>query len=246
MIRGCLWVAIAMLALTTCGGTQAPRGESAAHSPAASDAPSADSGTSSTTEDSEPTGASSDQELLDEWAKRTNGTNGTGADPFPDDVVGFALGMDEAKVRQVCAEAKGEILISRPLRCTFDSVLREVFKGTALWLDEPGRGWLDGGVSVEFDGDGRVCGISAGLSGSDVGSVVPPSDLVGKLGFPLKVLDARGTRIARWHWPGEEHEAFAGWSHHLPSYRGSGGQRQWVSYCKRTNSDCRTFCSYLE
>jgi hypothetical protein len=230
-----------MLALTTCGGTQAPR--AAPHSPAASDAPSADSAARSTTEASEPADATGSKELLDEWAKRASGT---GADPFPDDVVGFALGMDEAQVRQVCARAKGEILTSRPLRCRFDSVLSEVFKGTTLWLNEPQRGWLDGGVSVEFDGGGRVCGISVGLSGSDVGPVVPPSNLLGKLGLPLKVLDVRGARVARWHWPSEKHEAFAGWSHHLPSYRGPGGQRQWVSYCKWTSSDCRMFCSYLE
>ena len=246
MKRGGLWVAISMLALTTCGGTQAPRAEPAPQSPAASDEPSADSETSSTTGDGEATGAVSSEELLEEWAKRTKATDGTGADPFPDDVVGFALGMDEAKVRQVCAKAKGKILVSQPLRCTFDSVLPKVFKGTALWLDEPKRGWLDGGVSVEFDGDGRVCGISAGLSGSDVGSVVPPSDLVGKLGLPHKLFDVRDTRSARWRWRGEEREAYAGWSHHLPSYQGSSGQRQWVSYCKRTDPDCRTFCSYLK
>ena len=55
----------------------------------------------------------------------------------------------------------------------------------------------------------------------------------------------RKARSARWYWEKGEHLAYAGWSHHLPGYEGSGGQRQWVSYCKHTISACHMFCSFL-
>jgi hypothetical protein len=238
MMRRILGAAISTVALTACAATGAPPAEPSP--PVPSDR--ADS--RSAPEASEPSTASADPGLLGEWAKASS--SGVGADPFSKDVVGFALGMDEAQVRQVCTQAKGEIMDTRPFRCTLDSVLREVFGSTALWLSAPPRGFKDGGISVEFDAGGHACGISVALSGRNASSVVPPRDLMGKLGRPLSVSDARDTRTARWQWPGEGYEAFVGWSQHLPSFEGSGGRRQWVSYCRRKNSDCTTFCSYVK
>jgi len=243
MLRGGLWAAICVLVLTTCGGSKPPPAESAeGSSDDAADAPSSDSATGSSTEADESASGASSEELLAEWQQLAKND---GADPFPEDVVGFTLGMDEAQVRQTCAKAKGQMLDTRPLRCSFDAVLKKVFKGTALWLNAPRKGWLDGGVSVELDGDGQVCGISVGLSGSDVGAVVVPSDLIAQFGPPRDVLEVRKARSARWHWEAEQHLAYAGWSHHLPSFDGPGGQRQWVSYCKHTSSSCHRFCSFL-
>ncbi len=216
-----------MLALAACGGQKPPAAGSA---------------TGSANEDSEPGDDSGDEALLGKWKKLAQGA---GADPFPEDVVGFTLGMDEAQVRQTCAKAKGQMLDARPLRCSLDAVLKKVFKDTVLGSNPPRKGWLDCGVSVELDAVGHVCGISVGLSGSDVGSVAPPSALIEQLGPPLKVFDDRKARTARWHWEGEQHLAYAGWSHHVPSYDGPGGQRKWVSYCKHTTSGCHMFCSFL-
>lgn len=242
MTRGGLWAAVSMLALTTCGGGKPPPAESAPGASDGADSASDDSAVGSASDDDDSASGGSSEELLAEWKKLAKND---GDDPFPEDVVGFTLGMDEAQVRQTCAKAKGKMLDARPLRCSFDAVLEKVFKSTPLWLPAPRKGWLDGGVSVELGKDGNVCGISVGLSGSDRGSVVPPSDLLGQLGPPRDVVDQRKARSARWYWEKGEHLAYAGWSHHLPGYEGPGGQRQWVSYCKHTVSACHMFCSFL-
>jgi hypothetical protein len=225
-----------MLALTGCGGTKPTPAKP--ESPPGSD----DSAADSVTDEDESASAASSEELLAEWKGLAKDD---GADPFPEDVVGFTLGMEKAEVQQACAKAKGKILDTQPLRCSFDAVLEKVFKDTVLSLNRPRKGWLDGGVSVELDGDGRVCGISVSVSGSDRGPVVPPSDLIAKLGPPRDVVDKRKARSARWYWEEEKHLGYAGWSHHLPGYDGPGGQRQWVSYCKHTISACHMFCSFL-
>jgi len=245
MTRGVLWVATTTLALASCGGNKPPPAESASDAPA-SEGSSPEPAGEASSEEATSVASSDDTEPLDAWTKRANAASGKGSDPFPDAAVGFALGMAKSEVRQVCEKAKGKIMDSLPLRCSFDAVLSQAFKGTPLWLDQPRRGWADGGVSVQLDDEGNVCGISVSLSGSGAGSVVVPSALLGSLGAPTKVLDVREARVVRWHWSGKEHEAFASWSHHLPSYQGSAGQRQWVSYCKRSIMKCRAFCSYLE
>jgi len=190
--------------------------------------------------DAQPTGqAGTVQDFKEAWS---GCASGAGADPFLHDVLGFALGMSEAQARAACTKAKGKLQELKPLRCTLD---RTAFQDTVLWLDAPARGWQDGGVSIAFDGSDHACGISVELSGVDSGSVVPPCDLGGKLGLPAYVADEGAVRSARWYWPGPEHDAYGGWSRHLPSFDGSGGPRRWVSYCQHQAPDCRTFCSYL-
>jgi hypothetical protein len=190
--------------------------------------------------EAEPAGpASTVQEFQSAW---TACASGAGADPFVRDVLGFTLGMSEAQAREACTKAKGTLQDTQPLRCKLD---KTAFQNTALWLDAPARGWLDGGVSIAFDGSDRACGISAELSGADTGSLVPPCDLGGKLGMPGDIADEGAVRSARWYWPGPEHDAYGGWSRHLPSFDGPAGPRRWVSYCQRKDPDCRMFCSYL-
>jgi hypothetical protein len=231
-MRALAWTALATLALTSCGGKPPPPVTPARSEPAA---PKRAGG------GAEPSGqASTAEEFQKEWS----GCAGeAGDDPFAQGVLGFALGMSEAQAREACTKAKGKLQERRPLHCTLDET---AFKDTLLWLDAPARGWQDGGVSIAFDGSGRACGVSVELSGVDAGPLVPPCELGGKLGRPGSVADEGEVRSARWYWPGSEHDAFGGWSRHLPSFDGPGGQRRWVSYCQRTEPDCRTFCSYLD
>lgn len=225
------WMALATLALTSCGGKQPPPLAPDQSDPAAS---------KPVGRDAEPNGqAGTVQGFKEAWS---GCTSGEGADPYPRDVLGFALGMSEAQSREACTRAKGKLQELRPLRCTLDET---AFQGTVLGLDAPARGWQDGGVSIAFDGSGRACGISVELSGGDSGAVVPPCELGGKLGLPAYVADEGDVRIARWYWPGPEHDAYGGWSHHLPSFDGPAEPRRWVSYCQHQEPDCRTFCSHL-
>jgi len=230
-MRALAWTALATLALTSCGGNQPPPVGPERADP---DPPTLPGG------DAEPTGqAGTVQEFKDAWS---GCAGGAGADPFLRGVLGFSLGMSEAQAREACTKAKGKLRETQPLRCTLD---KTAFRDTVLWLDAPARGWQDGGVSIAFEGSDRACGISVELSGVDSGSVVPPCDLGGKLGLPAYVADEGEVRSARWYWPGPEHDAYGGWSRHLPSFEGPTGQRRWVSYCQHRDPDCQMFCSYL-
>ncbi len=230
-MRALAWTALTTLALTSCGGKPPPPEAPERSDPAAPGL--AD-------RDAEPTGtASTAEEFREAWS---GCASESGADPFLRDVLGFALGMSEAQAREACVKAKGKLQDTRPLRC---SLAKTAFQDTPLWLDAPARGWQDGGVSIAFDGSDRACGVSVELSGVDAGSLLPPCDLGGKLGLPAYVADEGAVRSARWYWPGPEHDAYGGWSRHLPSFDGPGGQRRWVSYCQHQEPDCRTFCSHL-